>query len=83
MCYVLQCCGHQACTYVRCLHESHVNKKSIIIIMSPCHGRMLVDVCVPSVLQEHYVAKRSSKIGGQYPSENKGKMHITMTREIS
>ena len=26
MCYVLHCCGHQACIYVRCLHESHVNK---------------------------------------------------------
>ena len=33
MCYVLQFCGHQACTYVRCLHESHVNKIIIIIII--------------------------------------------------
>ena len=28
----LHCCGHQACIYVRCLHESHVNKIIIIII---------------------------------------------------
>ena len=33
MCYVLQCCGHQACTYVRCLHESHVNEMIIIIVI--------------------------------------------------
>ena len=29
----LHCCGHQACIYVRCLHESHVNKIIIIIII--------------------------------------------------
>ena len=28
----LHCCGHQACIYVRCLHESHVSKIIIIII---------------------------------------------------
>ena len=33
-CYVLQCCGHQACTYVRCIHETNVNKISIIIIIN-------------------------------------------------
>ena len=33
----LHCCGHQACIYVRCLHESHVNKKLLLLLLLNCY----------------------------------------------